>query len=407
MREMKDSGVEWAGWIPKDWTFIKLKYLFDNSNAGEVIDKTYWNIGDELLYTCQKEPMPSNFSNFPNSKRTTNRDLLLTRNATPYIFIPEDNAIYSNVVQRIRVNKKYDRRYVKYALTAGVEALTVNGDTIPSYNMEVWKNISIAELSLEDQISIINYLDEKCSKIDAIIERQQAVIEKLKAYKLSVITEAVTKGLNQNAVMKDSGEMWIGQIPEHWKVLKLRTHTSMLTPMRDKPEDLSGDIPWVRIEDYDGKYIFKSKENLGVSSETVQLMNLKIYPVGTILCTSSCDLGKCAIVSKELVSNQRFIGIIPDEKTNSDFLYYLMMSNYKRLNFLSTGTIQANLSRVAFEHLLIQFPPLDEQKQIANYLDAKVERIERIIANKESVIERLQQYKKSLIYEVVTGKKEV
>ena len=99
-------------------------------------------------------------------------------------------------------------------------------------------------------------------------------------------------------------------------------------------------------------------------------MNLKIYPIGTLLCTSSCDLGKCAIVAKELVSNQRFIGIIPTDY-NVDYLYYLMLSNAERLNFLSTGTIQANLSRKAFEHLKLPYPPFAEQRAIADYLDAK------------------------------------
>lgn len=134
---------------------------------------------------------------------------------------------------------------------------------------------------------------------------------------------------------------------------------------------------------------------------------MKIYPVGTILCTSSCDLGKCAIVEKELVSNQRFIGIIPTGELVSDFLYYLMLSNAERLNTLSTGSIQANLSRVSFEQLLVQFPPMAEQIEIAKYLDAKCNAADNLISLKESKIEKLQQYKRSLIYEYVTGKKEV
>lgn len=146
---------------------------------------------------------------------------------------------------------------------------------------------------------------------------------------------------------------------------------------------------------------------MGVSLETVNEMNLKIYPVGSILCTSSCDLGKCAIVTRELVSNQRFINIIPDLDTNSDYLYYLMLSNAKRLNHLSTGTIQANLSRKAFEHLMVQFPPFAEQKEIAEYLDKKCETVELSIRKKQELIDRLNLYKKSLIYETVTGKKEI
>ena len=207
--------------------------------------------------------------------------------------------------------------------------------------------------------------------------------------------------------MKDSGVEWIGEIPKEWDILNLVAHTSMLTPMRDRPENLDGSIPWIRIEDFDGKYISSSKASLGVSKETVQSMNLKIYPVGTILCTSSCIMGKCAIVSRELVSNQRFIGIIPDQNTCENFLYYLMLSNSERMNYLATGALQANLSRSSFEHLKVQFPSYQEQKEIADYLDAKCAEIDGLIAKKEQLVKELESYKKSLIYEVVTGKREV
>ena len=283
----------------------------------------------------------------------------------------------------------------------------VSYDNRWTLSAETLMNYPAVALSYEEQCKRANYLDRKCAQIDAIISKQQQIIEKLKEYKLSVITEAVTKGVDPNVPMKDSGVEWIGKIPEHWNILKLQAHTRMLTPMRDRPEKLDGDIPWVRIEDYDGKYISTSKEGLGVSLETVNEMNLKIYPVGSILCTSSCDLGKCAIVTRELVSNQRFINIIPDLDTNSDYLYYLMLSNAKRLNHLSAGTIQANLSRKAFEHLMVQFPPFAEQKEIAEYLDKKCETVELSIRKKQELIDRLNLYKKSLIYETVTGKKEI
>lgn len=203
-------------------------------------------------------------------------------------------------------------------------------------------------------------------------------------------------------VMKDSGIPWIGLIPEHWSLNKLKTYTSMLTPMRDKPEHLDGEVPWIRIEDYEGKYISSSKEGLGVSMETVQSMNLKIYPVGTILCTSSCDLGKCAIVARELVSNQRFIGIIPNEGTSADFLYYLMLSNAERLNFLSTGSIQANLSRVAFEQLYVQMPPYPEQQQVAAYLDSRCAEIDAVLEKTRTSIEEYKKLKQAVITQTVT-----
>ena len=276
---------------------------------------------------------------------------------------------------------------------------------------------------LPEQRAIAAFLDDKCAAIDALADEAKASLSEYADWKRSIIFHAVTKGIpadgggrpssaaaargDARPPMKDSGVEWIGNIPAHWQVLPLKTQTDMLTPMRDRPEHLDGPIPWIRIEDFDGKYIAASKDGLGVSEETVRLMNLKVYPVGTVLCTSSCDLGKCAIVSTPLVSNQRFIGIVPKAGLLSDFLYYLMLSNADRLNMLSTGTIQANLSRVEFERLQVQIPPLAEQRAIATWLDEKCAAIEALVEEKKRLLDDLASYKKSLIYETVTGKRRV
>ena len=256
---------------------------------------------------------------------------------------------------------------------------------------------------LDEQAIIADYLDAKTAEIDALVADCEREVGLLREYRKAVISEAVTRGLDPDALMKDSGVEWIGEIPEAWGCENLGGHSWMLTPMRDKPEDLSGPIPWVRIEDYNGKYIAASKEGFGVSNSTISEMNLKVYPVGTLLCTSSCDLGKCAIVAKELVSNQRFIGIVPTDY-DIDYLYYLMLSNAERLNYLSTGTIQANLSRKSFEHLKLPYPPIGEQRAVASYLDDKTAEIDSLIDAKQSMADKLREYRKSLISEAVTGK---
>lgn len=430
MRKLKDSGIEWIGKIPTDWKTKKIKQLADPNIENSFVDGdwiesphivdcgirylTTGNIGDGVFkkqgngYITLKtfEELACKYA-FPG-------DLIISRLNAPYgrsCILPFDYNEYVIAVDNVILRTQEDKRYICYVSQCDgykhVVEDNVKGTTMKRISRSNLGNIIVPLPPIQQQHRIADYLDRKCSQIDDIIAKQQKIIEKLKEYKLSVITEAVTKGLNPDVPMKDSGIEWIGKIPEHWNILKLRSHTRMLTPMRDKPENLDGDIPWVRIEDYDGKYISTSKEGLGVSLETVNEMNLKIYPVGSILCTSSCDLGKCAIVGREIVSNQRFINIIPDSNTNSDYLYYLLLSNAERLNHLSTGTIQANLSRKAFEHLMVQFPPNLEQKEIAGYLDRKCDAIEFSIRKKQEIINRLDSYKKSLIYEVVTGKKEV
>lgn len=414
MREMKDSGIEWIGEIPADWELSKIGAVYEERNE-KVSDADFPPLSVTKQGVVPQLETAAKTNDGDNRKLIRKNDFVINsrsdRRGSCGISEYDGSCSLINTVLKPRRNmcNAYYSFVFRSERFADEFYRWGNGivDDLWSTKWSNMRRIYIPAPSLQEQRRIADYLDRKCSQIDAIIARQQEVIEKLKAYKLSVITETVTKGLNPDVPMKDSGVEWIGEIPEHWDILKLQAHTQMLTPMRDKPERLDGDIPWVRIEDYDGKYISASKEGLGVSTETVKEMNLKIYPVGSILCTSSCDLGKCAIVSRELVSNQRFINIIPDSNTNSDYLYYLMLSNAERLNHLSTGTIQANLSRKAFEHLMVQFPPISEQKTIAEYLDRKCEAVELSINKKQELIDRLSSYKKSLIYEVVTGKKEV
>ncbi|MGB9812860.1 MAG: restriction endonuclease subunit S [Thermovenabulum sp.] len=201
---------------------------------------------------------------------------------------------------------------------------------------------------------------------------------------------------------KDSGIEWIGEVPEHWEITNLGYRAKMIVPMRDKPTEFNGDIPWIRIEDVDGKYIEDSKSEQRVSKELVKKMNLKIYPIGTVLCTCSCNMGATVIVKRPLISNQTFIGIVPKKDLDSTFLYYAMNANSERLQHLSEGAIQRYLSRHDFEHFKLAFPPKDEQKTIANFLDQKTAEIDSLIADKEKLIQLLQEKRQAIISEAVT-----
>lgn len=201
---------------------------------------------------------------------------------------------------------------------------------------------------------------------------------------------------------KGSGVEWIGEIPEHWDITKLGYRARMIVPMRDKPTEFNGNIPWIRIEDVDGKYIEDSKSEQRVSEELVKKMNLKVYPIGTVLCTCSCNMGTTVIVKKPLISNQTFIGIVPMKDLDSTFLYYAMNANSKRLQHLAEGAIQQYLSRHDFEHLKLAFPDKKEQTAIANFLDQKTAEIDGLITDKEKLIELLQEKRQAVITEAVT-----
>jgi type I restriction enzyme S subunit len=201
---------------------------------------------------------------------------------------------------------------------------------------------------------------------------------------------------------KDSGIALLGEIPEHWEIKRLGFEAETIVPMRDKPTDLTGEIPWIRIEDFDGKYISQSKSNQGVTHETVNKMNLKIFPQGTVLCSCSCSMGTTAIAKNSIISNQTFIGINPINSFLSDYLYYFLNASQDYLTYLSTGAIQSYLSRDDFRNLRISSPPLEEQRAIATYLDHKTAEIDQLIAQKQRLIELYEEEKTAIINEAVT-----
>lgn len=419
MRKMKDSGIAWIGAMPRAWKmntiaqiFLQVKCKNTGLQEKNLLSLSYGKVKRKSIDTVEGL-LPESFDGY-NIIEKDDIVLRLTDLQNDHtslrVGLAEERGIITSAYLTIRNRSNFCPKYLYYYLHSFDIAKGFYGmgaGVRQGLNWDGVKWLKILAPSVPEQERIAAFLDAECAEIDAVLEKTRASIEEYKKLKQAVITQAVTKGIRGDRPMKDSGIEWIGEIPAEWDVLKLVAHTSMLTPMRDRPENLDGPIPWVRIEDFEGKYIESSKAGLGVSMKTVKEMNLKVYPVGTILCTSSCIMGKCAIVSRELVSNQRFIGIIPDRTTDKTYLYYLMTSNAERMNFLSTGALQANLSRSAFEHLKVQFPPYSEQQEITAYLDDKCEKIDELILKKQQYLTEIENYKKSLIYEYVTGKKEV
>jgi type I restriction enzyme, S subunit len=199
------------------------------------------------------------------------------------------------------------------------------------------------------------------------------------------------------ALYKTSSVEWLGEVPDHWERIRLGFEADLLVPMRDKPEDLSGPIPWIRIEDFTGRYLERSKSDQGVSMETVRAMHLKVFPVGTVLCSCSCSMGATAIARAELVSNQTFIGIVPTKQIVAEYLYYALGVAKGYLDSVATGAIQQYLSRSDFSQLRLVIPGIAEQEAISEFLDRETGRIDRLVAKKQELIERLKEKRIALI----------
>ncbi len=191
-------------------------------------------------------------------------------------------------------------------------------------------------------------------------------------------------------------ETLLGLIPKDWEATKLGNQVEdLIVPMRDKPKQFNGNIPWCRIDDFNGKYLHTSKNGRFVDENMILEMNLKVFPKGTVICSCSAKLGICAIAGNPLITNQTFIGIVPKKTFDKEFLYYLMKSYEKRLQLLSTGTTISYLPKDKFENFIIVKPPLSEQRKIVAILssvDTVIEQTDAIIAQTERVKRGLMQY---------------
>jgi len=190
-------------------------------------------------------------------------------------------------------------------------------------------------------------------------------------------------------------------LPRGWSIVRLGSVAGMIVPMRDKPPDFKGTIPWIRIEDFDGKYIQRSKSGQCVDDQIVRTMNLKIYPAGTVLCSCSCSMGATAIVLRPLVSNQTFIGIVPGPKLLSEFLYYALQAYSPTLQSIATGAIQQYLSKQDFKSLRVPVPPTHEQRAIADFLDRESKRLDDLIVMQTRLDELLIENRKAVVASAV------
>ncbi|MCM1362646.1 MAG: restriction endonuclease subunit S, partial [Clostridiales bacterium] len=327
------------------------------------------------------------------------------------IFDKKYEALFANFMERLRTRNNVNPKYFLYILTAFYQnrhMLNYIKQTTGIQNLDISSLLSIERSpfsSISEQQKISAYLDEKCTKIDTIIEKQQKIIEKLKAYKLSLITETVTKGLNPDVKMKDSGVEWIGKIPENWNMIRIKW---LLDERKERSEK--------GIEE---PLSMSQKYGLIPTKEMDMIPNVASTYVGAKIVYSNDLVFNKLKAHLGVFSVSRYYGLVsPDYavyystgKAELKYLEYLFKTPQCILEFRKKSSgVADGLTRLYTSGLFsiyCPFPLKSEQQAIANYLDKKCTAIDSAIAKKQALIEKLTEYKKSLIYEVVTGKKEV
>ena len=432
MREMKDSGVEWIGNIPKNWSILKLKYVLKFSGSGTTPYSNKLEFYDGDIEWIQSGDL-YHTNTIVNTKVKLKSLALkycpaLKFYKAPFIVIAMYGASVGNAsISCINActnqaccvlypNNENNLKFLYYWIVIAKNELLKKsiGGGQPNINQITIKNLNFINLPYKNQQAIADFLDAKCADIDSLTEDIQKQIDILKEYKKSVITQAVTKGIAPNVEMKDSGIAWIGLIPESWRIFRLKY--LLAKPLQygasETGIEFTKDLPrYIRITDIDENNHLKESGKLSLSFEKAKPYILKDNCV--LFARSGATVGK-TFFYKRSYGLAAFAGYLIAAFTKStllcaNWLYYYTQSNtywnWVRQIF-NQSTIQ-NIGADKYNNLPVTVPTLKEQQDIVDYLDAKCADIDAAIAGKQKQLDVLKEYKKSLIYEYVTGKKEV
>lgn len=420
----KDSDIAWIGNIPSEWEIKKLGNFYTQRNE-KVSDKDFSPLSVTMQGILPQLETAAKTNDGDNRKLVKVGDFVINSRSdrrgscgiSPY----DGSVSLINTVlcPKDKMNAKFYNWLFHTTMFADEYYKWGHGivDDLWTTRWSEMKNISVVEPPLSEQQAIALYLDEKCGEIDSLISLQEKMISELQAYKQSIITEAVTKGLDSNVPMKDSGVEWIGMIPEGWKIQRLRTLGNCQNGISKGGEYFGDefDFPFVNYTDAYKNIDVPYPEGRANSTEE----DRKQYSLieGDILFTrtsETIDEIGYASTCTQTIPNAVFSGFLIRFRPTGKELYYGFSKYYfrssihraffvKEMNLVTRASLSQNL----LKNLPTLIPPLSEQQAIASYLDEKTSQIDSLIAIKQEKITELKDYKKSIIYEYVTGKKKV
>lgn len=413
-REFKDSGIEWIGRIPKEWKTTKLGTLY-TQRFEKVSDKDYAPLSVTMQGILPQLETAAKTDDGDNRKLVRKGDFAINSRSdrrgscgiSPY----DGSVSLINTILKPRgeMNPDFYNWLFHTSLFADEFYKWGHGivDDLWTTRWQEMKNISVVTPPLPEQQRIADYLDKKCGEIDELTALQEQMISQLTDYKQSVITEAVTKGLNPDVELIPSGIDWIGDVPKGWKVNKVNRMFGVIgsgtTPNSSDDDAYMGTINWLQSGDINGGIL--TKANKRISEETLAKYSaLSIFKAPFIIVAMyGASVGNISISHIDACVNQACC-VLGDSTIDFTYAFYAIKSSQRYLIYRAVGGGQPNISQYTLRQLWVPEPPLSEQQSIATYLDTKCSEIDSLIAIKQQKIETLKDYKKSVIYEAVTGK---
>lgn len=426
----KDSGAAWIGDIPEEWKTSRLKVHLRRADP--------LNPGDKQVLSLYRE-----LGVIPKDSRDDNHNVT-SEDTSKYKYVRQGDFVvnkmkawqgsvavsdYEGIVSPAYyvyhfTDDVFDKRYFHYLMRSCYkeEFMRLSGGIrvgqwdLASADLD---NTTVLIPSLDEQKKIAEYLDIKQAEIETLISEAKASIEEYKSWKASIIYEAVTKGLDPNVEMKDSGVEWIGSIPSTWQIRKLKTFTSMISK-GSTPSDISNFksdaycIRFIKSENIKGNIMSASPEFYITQEVNEELSRSQLTSNDILFVIAGASIGKVALMNSNLLpanTNQAnsFLRIKSEFENAIEYLWMVLQSSVVKevINRYSVQSAQPNISMENLGNIKIPFPPLAIRQSIMEYLNRKTSIIDGILSEKESLIHELEAYKKSLIYEVVTGKRKV
>ena len=440
IRGMKDSGVEWIGEIPEDWNIGKIKNSYDIT-LGKMLEATNAPNEDVNNYLCAANIKWNGVSTVPQKKMhfsakekaqylLSDGDVLISEGGaagTSCVYHNELSPCYiQNSVHRCTANRTNNTKYLYYWMHVVFHSGYINSichkATIMHYTKEKVEQTPILVLSPTEQQQIVHFLDRKCTAIDTAIEKTKKSIEKLEEYKKAVITKAVTKGINPNAKMKDAHFLWLTAIPENWGIYKLNHILDYNHPYPLGDGDhgsikadsyVSSGIPFIRVQNLGYAEPINIENVVYITeAQNQKIQNSTLAPNDILFAKTGATIGKTAIMPQTIsrANTTSHIGKITVDTRYyvPKYIFYALSSEIGNHQLWSIANKKATRPEVGLDevkYIKLCIPlSVTEQKQIADFLDEKLNQINNAISNHANLIRKLEEYKKSLIYYAVTGK---
>ena len=415
--KMKPSGITWIGEVPDSWNLLKLKYFsylkgrigWQGLTADEFIDEGPYLItgtdfeNGRIQFDRSYHISEARYAQAPEIQLQIG-DLLVTKDGTvgkmAYVDeLPDKASLNSHLLLIRPLEGKYHNRFLFWLMSSsvftGYTEYSQDGTIMASLSQEKIGNFLAYFPSLEEQCAIADFLDIQCAKIDSVIADIEKQIETLQKYKKSLITEAVTKGLDRSVPTKNSGIDWIGEIPVHWKTIPLKHLFSLYAGGDVNEYDFSDE----QTEKYKYPIYSNSLENHGLFGYTSKYR----FSGKTFTVTGRGEVGKAVPRFDSYYPIVRLLACIPKNNANNEYYAYCVNS----ADVLGDQTAMAQLTTQKLGMLVVPLPSADEQKRISDYLNNQCAKTDAVIDQKREQLSILLQHKKSLIYEYVTGKKRV